>query len=292
MKSIRHFLEHFFTPKETNNFRARVLHAKFLTYYLIFFLVLAFGVKLISTHSGQVLGFATDITKEKLFELTNEVRIKNDAQRLVSNQDLEQAAQKKAVDMFAKNYWSHYSPEGKTPWDFIIGAGYNYEFAGENLAKNFLFSQGVIDAWMNSPSHKENIIRNDYSQVGFAVVNGILNGEETTLVVQMFGKPLESTNPIENPRAYNGIPNTQKRVLEEKVQPNILGKKLQSTNLAGISLDINIFFLSFFLISLILDLYFALRLGIIRITGKNLAHIIFISSILVGVFILTKGSIL
>lgn len=292
MKSIRHFLEHFFTPKETNNFRARVLHAKFLTYYLIFFLVLAFAVKLISTHSGQVLGFATDITKEKLLELTNEVRVKNNEQRLISNEQLEQAAQKKAADMFAKNYWSHYSPEGKTPWDFILGAGYNYEFAGENLAKNFLFSQGVIDAWMNSPSHKENIIRDDYSQVGFAVVNGMLNGEETTLIVQMFGKPLESTNPIENPRADSDIPNIQTRLLVEETQPNILGKKLQSANLAGISLDINIFFLSFFLVSLILDLYFALRLGIIRITGKNFAHIIFISSILVGVFILTKGSIL
>ncbi|OGK28467.1 hypothetical protein A3C28_04100, partial [Candidatus Roizmanbacteria bacterium RIFCSPHIGHO2_02_FULL_39_9] len=196
MKSIRHFLGHLFTPKETNNFRARVLHAKFLTYYLIFFLVLGFGIKLISNHSGQVLGYATDITKEKLLELTNEVRIKNDAQRLNYNQQLELAAQKKAADMFAKNYWSHYSPEGKTPWDFILGAGYNYEFAGENLAKNFLFSQGVIDAWMNSPTHKENIVRRDYSQVGFAVVNGILNGEETTLVVQMFGKPLESTSAI------------------------------------------------------------------------------------------------
>ena len=219
-------------------------------------------------------------------------RIKNDAQRLNYNQQLELAAQKKAADMFAKNYWSHYSPEGKTPWDFILGAGYNYEFAGENLAKNFLFSQGVIDAWMNSPTHKENIVRRDYSQVGFAVVNGILNGEETTLVVQMFGKPLESTSAIKNPRTDNVIPKTQTVALEHNSQSNILGKKLSSANLAGISLDINIFFLSFFLVSLILDLYFALRLGIIRITGKNFAHIIFISSILVGVFILTKGSIL
>src|SRR5262249_8899486 len=48
-------------------------------------------------------------------------------------------------------------------------------------------SSGVVDAWMASPSHRDNLMKPTYREVGFAVVNGNLLGEDTTLVVQMFG---------------------------------------------------------------------------------------------------------
>ena len=46
-----------------------------------------------------------------------------------------------------------------------------------------------MTAWMNSPTHRDNVLRKDFTEVGFAVVDGTLGGEQTTLVVQMFGKP-------------------------------------------------------------------------------------------------------
>lgn len=303
MSSLGLFFRNLFIPHEGNNYKGKSLHINFLTYYLIGALVLIFATKIVNTSSGNVLGFATDITVNKLFQLTNNIRQENSVSPLSYNQLLAKAAEEKAQDMFSKNYWSHYAPDGKTPWDFILSTGYQYEFAGENLAKNFLFSQDVINAWMNSPSHKENMLRKDYTEVGFAVANGILNGEETTLVVQMFGKPLE--NPIVN------IPVAQKNVVQavepivtqpvlnkvnntqESTQSVILAQKASPANLfPKLSLSANIAFLLFLFIAISMDIYFAAKLHIIRIGSKNLAHLIFISFLIIGLIIFTKGSIL
>ncbi|OGK14549.1 hypothetical protein A3C98_02115 [Candidatus Roizmanbacteria bacterium RIFCSPHIGHO2_02_FULL_37_15] len=305
MQSIKKIIHHLFIPHEGNNYRAKALHIDFLTYYLLFALFLSFGFKTLYARSGDVLGFATDITVDKLYQLTNNLRLDNQLPPLESNEHLALAAQKKASDMFAKNYWSHYSPDGLTPWDFILDSGYRYEFAGENLAKNFLFGQGVIDAWMNSSSHRDNILRKEYTEVGFAVVNGILNGEETTLVVQLFGKPLTtplaqvSQNLAEKELAPiteevdASIPIVEKNPLIQK-QPAILAQKTspEIKNTTQLIFNSNLIFLSFLILAIILDLYFATKLRIIRVSGKSLAHLIFISFIFIGLLILTKGSVL
>ncbi len=192
MKKIQDLLHHLFIPKEKNNYRAKALHHDFLTAYLVFALVVTVLFKQIQTETGNVLGYATDITTQKLYELTNKERGKAGLPTLAYNEKLSEAAKLKAENMLENNYWSHYGTNGESPWQFILGAGYEYEYAGENLAKNFLFSNGVVEAWMNSPSHKENIMRKEYKDIGFAVVSGVLNGEETTLVVQMFGTPSTS----------------------------------------------------------------------------------------------------
>src|SRR3989344_4656702 len=189
MEKVKNFIHRLFIPHEENNFRAKSLHTDFLTVYLVIAFLMTMVFKQASLHN--VLGFATDISVDKLYQLVNEQRQKNNLPPLVLNSSLSLAAQKKAENMFQENYWSHYSPFGKTPWDFILGANYKYEYAGENLAKNFLFSNGVVDAWMNSTAgHRENILKKEYTEVGYAIVNGILNGEQTTLVVQLFGTPL------------------------------------------------------------------------------------------------------
>ncbi len=299
-------LHHLFIPHERNNFRAKALHINFLTFYLLLAVLFTFTVKFIYGKSGDILGYATDISVDKLYQLTNTTRQQNQLSTLEYNEQLAQAAQKKAADMFTKNYWSHFAPDGKTPWDFILSSGYQYEFAGENLAKNFLFSQGVVDAWMNSPSHRENILKKDYSQVGFAVVNGILNGEETTLVVQMFGKPLSvpiAKQPEVRPQTVEAqapiiTQPAQITAVEQKPaiqgQPVILAQKTipSSNNIIQLSLNSSLIFLTFLIAALILDFYFAARLRIIRVTGKNMAHIIFIGFIVVGILLLTKGAIL
>lgn len=296
MKKLKEFFHHLFIPNEKNNFRAKSLHTDFLTFYLL----IAFTLNIVFKQVGinNVLGFATDISVEKLYQLVNKEREKNNLPPLIYNQKLATAAYEKAKDMFSKNYWAHFSPDGKTPWDFILNSGYKYEYAGENLAKNFLFSDGVVSAWMNSKTHKENILKPEYTEVGYAVVNGILNNEETTLVVQMFAKPLNSNyaNQTETNKQVveNKLVNSDLENILEKQNSNVLSENNQkkSFKLPLIFYNINLVFLSFLILALAFDFYFAVKFNIIKIGGKNIAHFIFISFIIIGLLIFSKGAIL
>ncbi len=300
MKKVHDIIKHLFVPQEKNNYRAKAIHLDFLTYYLVVALVLTFAFKAIGPNFHNILGFAADITVEKLLELTNIERGNYGLSSLTYNEELSQAAQKKAEDMFEKNYWSHYTPDGSTPWDFILSSGYQYEYAGENLAKNFLFSNGVVDAWMNSLTHKENIVRKEYSDVGFAIVNGILNGEQTTLVVQMFGRPSQDILAKETP-SNTSIANakTESEIIpkespSEELGPAVLAKvtKKPKINLFNITFDLNFVFLALLFVVLSIDIYFASRVKIVRLGGKNFAHLIFIGFIFISLFIFAKGIIL
>jgi uncharacterized protein YkwD len=293
---IKNFFHHLFIPKEDNNFRSKLLHLDFLSYYLLLALFFTFLFK--ATPLSNILGYATDISIQKLYELTNQERQKYNLPPLNYNEKLSAAAYQKALDMFNKNYWAHFGPNGETPWQFILNSGYQYEYAGENLAKNFLFSQNVVSAWMNSPTHRENILRKDYTDIGFAVVNGNLNGEPTTLVVQMFGKPQENVfalNPIK----------TQPVIAKEENQPKpnnllnkpqILAKNERQKNLSTSSFffNFNLAFIALLITTLILDFYFANKMGVLnlRLTGKNLAHLIFLGFIIIGVLIISRGAII
>jgi hypothetical protein len=279
MEKIKTFIHHLFIPHEENNFRAKSLHTDFLTAYLIIAFLMMIVFKQGNIH--DVLGFATDISVDKLYQLTNEQRQKNNLPSLVLNSTLSLAAQKKAENMFQENYWSHYSPDGKTPWDFILGAGYKYEYAGENLAKNFLFSNGVVDAWMNSTTHRDNLLKKEYTEVGYAIVNGILNGEQTTLVVQELGKPMAGSFTLPSVQASEAIPEAKP---VSPVQPKI--------NALNFSFNLNVIFMVFLIMALALDFYFASKFNVIRIGGKNTAHILFIIFILIGLFMSTIGTII
>src|SRR5207302_5413693 len=116
------------------------------------------------THPS-VLGDSINIAAQDLLNLTNQERQKNGLAPLVMNDQLTNAAKMKAQDMFALNYWAHNSPTGTMPWDFIKKAGYDYEFAGENLARGFTSAPDIVTAWMNSPSHRENMLSPHYKDV-------------------------------------------------------------------------------------------------------------------------------
>ncbi|MCS6956653.1 MAG: CAP domain-containing protein [Patescibacteria group bacterium] len=293
MEKLKNFFYHLFIPNEKNNYKAKALHTDFLFIYLIIAVFLTFSFKKINVNN--VLGFATDITVEKLFELTNKERQKNNLKPLNYNENLSKAAYEKALDMFSKNYWAHFGPNGETPWEFILKNNYQYEYAGENLAKNFLFSNGVVSAWMNSPSHRENILRKEYTDVGFAVVNGILNGEETTLVVQMFANPLNKTLTRTNNYSNENTKTFVEKHNNSGNQKNIvLAQTTTNKNALNWQIVFNsqILFFIFLIIALVLDIYFAEKFGIIRIEGKNLAHFIFIFFILLSLLIISKGAII
>jgi len=278
MKQVVDAIHHFFIPRHSNNFKAKLLHHDALTGYLIFALVLTISISVVQRDTGSILGYATDISPTKLFELTNGERENEHLSTLTYNNNLAEAAREKALNMFKNNYWAHYGPNGETPWQFVLEAGYQYEYAGENLAKNFLFSDGVMEAWMDSETHRENILRDEYTEVGFAVVNGLLEGEETTLVVQMFGAPLY---PSEQIQAQAREPAVQ-AVQEPQTKPLFYPIYLKGSAL----------FIALLIVALILDFYFAAKLGLIHIKGKQLVHILFLGFIIVGAYIIINGAIL
>ncbi|PIQ72944.1 hypothetical protein COV86_00310 [Candidatus Roizmanbacteria bacterium CG11_big_fil_rev_8_21_14_0_20_35_14] len=291
MERVKNFFRHLFIPTEHNNYRAKSLHTDFLVVYLIIAFVMSIVFKKIGY--TNVLGFATDISVDKLYQLTNQEREKTGLPALTYNDKLSTAASLKAQDMFAKNYWAHFAPDGKTPWDFILNSGYQYEYAGENLAKNFLFSDDVVSAWMNSQIHRDNILKREYSEVGYAVVNGMFNGEQTTLVVQMFGKPIIS--PIaKQPTNQQLAINLNQEVKAEEI-PNLVfaqNNQKSTLNWPVFTYNINVAFFGFLLLALTLDFYFAAKFHIIRIGGKNPAHFIFILFILIGLLIASRGAII
>ena len=143
----------------------------------------------VNKEGAKILGFATNVKLVDLFDQTNLERDQLGLKKLKYNLVLEDIAKQKAADMFNDNYWAHVAPDGRTPWDFFQESNYKYLYAGENLAKDFDKTPNLIQAWMNSPTHRENIVNPNYTEIGFAVVNGKLDGEETTLVVQEFAKP-------------------------------------------------------------------------------------------------------
>ncbi len=279
MKKIVSFFHQLCIPSEKNNYRAKLLHLHFFALYILFIFGVITLYKTASTQfvAGKVLGIATNITVEELIQDTNNERIKKGLRPLTYNPKLEKAAYDKAKNMFQYNYWAHYSPDGSSPWDFIRAQRYEYEYAGENLAKDFMFSRNVVDAWMASPTHRENILRNKYTEVGFAVVDGTLQGMPTTLVVQMFGTPLVAKTQL------------HAKVLAGSYTPphTYFGVQLKK-----ISFNYSLIFLAFLLLILIIDLYYAYRMRLTRITGKTLAHALFIIIFMTAIFIAAKGTIL
>ncbi len=127
-----------------------------------------------------------------LVDLANGDRAQNSLRTLTMNPVLVAAAQAKADDMAAKGYFAHVSPQGVDPWHWFKEAGYAFDYAGENLAVDFSDSGDVERAWMNSPTHRENILNPHFTEIGIATAEGTFQGRPTTFVVQAFGTPSSS----------------------------------------------------------------------------------------------------
>jgi len=183
---------------------------KFLPAVVFFSLSAGFHHIPIAYHSAashsNVLSYATSISNSDLLAQTNAQRSGNGVASLSSNGLLTNAAQTKANDMVARNYWSHTTPDGEEPWVFITNAGYQYQTAGENLAYGFATSADTVTGWMNSPPHRENLLNGSFREVGFGFANSanyVGDGPET-VVVAMYAAPLEQA-PV---AAVNNPPST------------------------------------------------------------------------------------
>lgn len=130
---------------------------------------------------------AASYSSIELMGMANSSRAGASLPLLSYSKTLESAAYAKAQDMLNKNYWAHFGPNGESPWQFIVGAGYVYQYAGENLGRGFTDAQSLHNAWMASPSHYANIMKPEFRDIGIAIVEGNLQGEDTILVVQLFG---------------------------------------------------------------------------------------------------------
>jgi uncharacterized protein YkwD len=160
---------------------------------LVVSLALVLFLSVPSLREGAVESLSA-IYASVLVNLTNKERALNKANELKVNELLIKAAQMKADDMASKSYFAHNSPDGKTPWYWFMEVGYNYRYAGENLAVNFSDSEEVQRAWTNSRGHFLNIINPKYTEIGIATSTGIYKGREAVFVVQMFGTPIKQQN--------------------------------------------------------------------------------------------------
>lgn len=176
-------MKNFFVPTKSNGYKPYLLRkVAIVAYSFLLIFVNSFGGLF-----GLTKVEASSITPEAIIKLTNQERAASGLNALNTDSRLSAAALAKANNMFQEQYWDHFGPNGETPWQFIRAEGYNYVYAGENLAKGFQTSEGVVEAWMASPTHAANIMSGNYKDIGVAVVQGMLLGKQTTLVVQMFG---------------------------------------------------------------------------------------------------------
>jgi len=186
IESFKKRLQLFLLPCEENKYRATIFSGNFLLHFLLAIAILKFGYGFfLYAFSGN--NFYADITKTSLVELTNAERAKNNLPALTENASLNQAAYLKALDMAQNGYFNHFSPAGISPWHWFGQAGYDYKYAGENLAIGFIDSGEVEKAWIASPTHNANIVNNKYKEIGIAVLRANFQGNPANIVVQLFG---------------------------------------------------------------------------------------------------------
>jgi hypothetical protein len=285
------FLSHLFIPKESNNHRAKVLHHTNILLTIVFLLLSSFFIQRIKISFPSVLGISADISSDQLLSLTNKERQTVGVGNLVISDKLSQAALEKANDMFQYDYWAHNSPEGKTPWVFIKSAGYNYVYAGENLARGFTNSEDVIKAWMASPDHRANMLSANYQDVGFAVKLGKLRGEETVLIVEEFGNlymPAAKSKVQEIATDVGIVPaksaSIPQKTLAVRQHPIISTESLSS--------NVYYVFIIVFIVALFLDMIIVEKKKVMRFVGHNMDHILYLLLILILIGIWGKGVII
>lgn len=202
-----------FIPHESNSFhphttrRSSILGYALILVFLNYVIFPAFGIKYTNT-------LASDINPLELVNLANKERKDLGISELSKNDVLGQAASLKGEDMLLKQYWSHFGPNGETPWQFIKEVGYSYVYAGENLAKDFYADIDAHTAWMQSKTHRENLLNPNFKDIGIATVTGELQGYTTTIIIVMFGSQFGNltdnvTNSLSAPQILKPASGTQ-----------------------------------------------------------------------------------
>ncbi len=288
-------LRNWFLPHKDTHKKAHLISWEAMLIYVLLFMFLQVGFSIVSYTKPGILGISGSIDQKKLIELTNIEREKKGLSKVVENDALDKAARLKAENMFSENYWAHFAPSGKTPWDFILGSGYHFTFAGENLAKNFYSSQEVVEAWMNSPTHRDNLLNARYKDIGIAVEEGVLNGQKTTLIVQEFGttdilvnKPAVQVSGKDVIVPENDLAHSPQMVegATKTSSQNILFDPYKISKSAGFSV---IFLI---IILLVVDIWILRKRGIFRISSHHIAHMALLSLAAGSLYLSHSGVVL
>ena len=129
--------------------------------------------------------FADGITADAVLRLANRERARAGIPALRHSLPLARAAQAKANDMARRGYFSHDTPDGRTPWDFVLAEGYRYSSVGENLAAGQRTVEALERGWLRSAPHRANIRNRAFSETGV----GVARGPDGPVIVQLFAAP-------------------------------------------------------------------------------------------------------
>ena len=127
-------------------------------------------------YPGQIINIPTVSTSVVAYEaevvrLVNEIRVSNGLSTLTHNWELSRVARYKSQDMKNLGYFSHTSPTYGSPFNMMKNFGISYKTAGENIAKGYSSPKQVVDAWMNSPGHRANILNSSFTEIGVGYVS-------------------------------------------------------------------------------------------------------------------------
>lgn len=135
----------------------------------------------------------TNLSQSGVLNWTNTYRQEAEKAPLERNAELDRAAKIKVYDMFDGQYFEHVAPDGTDIADVVGSVEYEFVTVGENLALgDFRSNKDLVDAWMASEGHRENILKGSYEEIGIALQRGNFKGNEVWLAVQAFAKPTSS----------------------------------------------------------------------------------------------------
>ncbi len=193
---MKAWFKNLFIPSKENSYAPQSLQ-KVAVVGMLAMILLSFTL----TNVQSIIWMASDwmvstILPAVIVNETNNERASDALPALRRNATLDAAAKLKAEHMAKNEYFAHYSPDGVSPWYWFGQVDYNFVHAGENLAIHFTDSGEVVDAWMDSPTHRANIMNGDYVEIGVGTAEGRYEGFSTVYVVQLFGAPAATPGAV------------------------------------------------------------------------------------------------
>lgn len=313
-------LIHLLIPRESNNHKAKLLHSTSLLLVSSFLILFQFAINYADRVKPDVLGYGSSISRSEVAKLTNARRTAAGLSELTFNETLSSAAYTKGVDMINKDYWAHVAPDGTEPWAFFNSFGYKYRYAGENLARDFSSASAAVDAWMNSPTHRDNILNPKYKEIGIGIVEGDLAGSDTTIIVQFFGtsyadnvkQPLAINTDLPATQTQNVVGEIDTPTSDQNITKTVEEKKPVQTPVGEVQSVISqpkpeqkvlispftttktmsLAVVGILLLVFVVDAALVSKRRITRIAGRSLAHVIFLGMVLSIIVILKSGRIM
>jgi hypothetical protein len=146
---------------------------------------------------------------KEIIDQSNEARSRFNLEPLQVDNKLMGAAQAKAEDMARLRYFEHIAPDGTTAWDYMKKYDYYYVVAGENLAITNQSTQNVINGWLNSTTHRDNLLSDTYRQFGIGMATyGDYKEHKNTYVITAFYGAADGTQLAGAPTNPSGTLNS------------------------------------------------------------------------------------